>query len=47
MIMALPGTDAIRELRLLLKRILRAHRFKCTSCEEVTDNSPTKEVNDG
>jgi hypothetical protein len=31
-----PGTDAIRQLRLLLKRILRSHNFKCVSCEEVT-----------
>jgi hypothetical protein len=40
-IIALPGTNAIRELRLILKRILRVHRFRCTSCEEITDNSPT------
>lgn len=30
----LPQTDAIRELRALLKRALRSHGFKCLSVEQ-------------
>jgi hypothetical protein len=30
----LPGTDAIRQLRALLKRALRSHGFKCLSVEQ-------------
>jgi hypothetical protein len=41
---ALPGVDAIRELRLLLKRIPRTHGFRCVSCEEIT--GPTEENRD-
>ncbi len=33
---ALPGVDAIRELRLVLKRLLRQHGFRCVSVHEET-----------
>jgi len=33
----LPGVGAIRELRLLLKRLLRSHGLRCVSIEEERD----------
>jgi hypothetical protein len=36
-IRALPGTDAIRELRRLLKRLLRQHGFRAVTVEKITD----------
>lgn len=37
---ALPGTDAYRELRLVLKRLLRAHGFRCLTVREERDPAP-------
>jgi hypothetical protein len=39
----LPGVDAIRVLRWVLKRLLRDHGLRCISCEEVSDpQCPTR-----
>jgi hypothetical protein len=43
---ALPGTDAIRELKLILKQLLRRHGFRCLSVREKTGNQ-TRENEDG
>ena len=39
-LVAQPGVDAIKELRRLLKRLLRSHgfRFRCVSIEEERDD---------
>ena len=39
---ALPGVDAIRSLRLMLKSALRLHGLKCLSLEEEPNNATTQ-----
>jgi hypothetical protein len=35
----LPGRDAIRELRWVLKRLLRVHGFRCISVEQIEEQT--------
>jgi hypothetical protein len=35
---ARPGVDAVRELRWILKRLLRSHGFRCLSATEETND---------
>jgi hypothetical protein len=37
-LVAQPGVNAVKELRLLLKRLLRSHGFRCVSIEEERDD---------
>jgi hypothetical protein len=38
----LPGVDAIRALRWILKSVLRQHGMRCTSIEEIKDHAGPK-----
>lgn len=35
-----PGCDVYRELRIILKRLLRQHRFRCLSVSEEREAEP-------
>jgi hypothetical protein len=41
-LVARPGVDAIRELRLLLKKLLRSHGLRCVSIEEERKEQPNE-----